>query len=403
MGVSSLSEIIEILNKDKITSSDILTFRRVVPENIEGGGFKVKENKFHFYSRIILKPGDVSNLDTEVETTIGRAIANRLLKIDPFGTFFKYDNKPMDINSFINTATTHLIKDELKASQIIKLINNTIWLVRFADMILPSLSKNVLVPPPGAVKLKKELLVKYKDLVDTGNVDFVDKVEKPLMEQIVREIQDDPSFVLYKSGKPSIGNNLKQSIGVFSPIFNPITGKYDIQTGSLMEGHNTEVYDSLANSNISGTYGRAVNTQEGGAMVKSIYNAMHTIQAAEKGTDCKSTKYKKLRLTKFNYKLYLWNYFYDKGVIKLLNPSNYQEYIGRILEFRSALYCMYDDKFKICNICSGEIPYKTNFNTIGLLSSKVGFNFVQSSLKSFHDSTVNLTEFDVFEYMKIEE
>ncbi|MCK9179114.1 MAG: hypothetical protein M0P93_08935, partial [Candidatus Cloacimonetes bacterium] len=86
----------------------------------------------------------------------------------------------------------------------------------------------------------------------------------------------------------------------------------------------------------------------------------------------------------------------------LLTPDNNEQYLNKICYFRSALYCMYENRFEICNKCAGEVPYKTGLLSIGLLCSRLPFQMTKASLKKFHDSTVNLTSINPFEYMKID-
>jgi len=394
------ADVLSIIQGD-ISASDILKFTNVVPIKNEDGSFKVKPNKWTLNSKIILNPGDVVNVKTRIETTIGRAIANKLLKIDPFGDFFPFDNNPIVINDNSNKIIVNLLKNDITTDQMIIYFNNIIWLTRFADMILPSLSRTVLVTPKSTVKLREQLTEQYKDLIEKGDTSYVDKVEKPVLDDIVNQLKNDPSFMLYRTGKPSISNNLKQSIGTFSPIYNISKGKYDIPNGNLLTGHDPQMYDSIANMNISGIYARNIDTRDGGSIVKTIYNSMNMMKAGPKGTDCGTKKYKTVTLTEENKTLYIWNYIMEPGGrLILVTPDNINSYIGKTCSFRSALYCNYD-RFEICNICCGEIPYKTNLLAIGLLSSRLPFQILKSSLKKFHNSTVQLTGFNPFNYMKM--
>jgi hypothetical protein len=323
------------------------------------------------------------------------------LKIDPFGTHFKYDNKPTVINDFINVATVSLMNGDITSQQMMKMFNNAIWLSRFADMILPSLSQKILVTPKVSADLRVKLVKDNQDVIAAGDISYISKVEKPVMDSIVSELKDDPSFMMYTLGKPSVGNHMKQTIGVFSPVMNIETGKFEFPEGNLMTGLSSENYNILANINIAGTYGRAVQTQDGGAIVKSLYNSMNSINAGPKDSDCGSMIFKKVTLTSSNKKMYMWNYMYDNGRLLLLSPDVYSKYENKVCYFRSPLYCKYDGSNVICNKCCGEIPYRTNMMSIGSMSSKVGFNFVQLSLKGFHDSTVKIAKIDPFEFMKI--
>lgn len=398
-----IAELLVLLNKEsEITADEILSFGNVKATKVNpNGSFSVEQSRWTLWTKIILKKGDVANLNETIETTIGRALANRILKIDPFGTHFKYDNKPTIINDFINVATVSLMNGDITSQQMMKMFNNAIWLSRFADMILPSLSQKILVTPKVSVDLRVKLVKDNQDVIAAGDISYISKVEKPVMDSIVSELKDDPSFMMYTLGKPSVGNHMKQTIGVFSPVMNIETGKFEFPEGNLMTGLSSENYNILANINIAGTYGRAVQTQDGGAIVKSLYNSMNIINAGPKDSDCGSMIFKKITLTSSNKKMYMWNYMYDNGRLLLLSPDVYTKYENKVCYFRSPLYCKYDGSTIICNKCCGEIPYRTNMMSIGSMSSKVGFNFVQLSLKGFHDSTVKLAKIEPFEFMKI--
>ena len=399
-----LPQLLELLNKkEDITADDILSFTNVKATIKEGGGFSVVDSAWNLHSKIILNKGDVANLTEErIETTIGRAIANRLLKIDPFGTFYKYENHPLHINKFIDNATVDLMNGGITSQQMAKLFNNAVWLTRFASMILPSLSQKILVTPKASVALREKLIKENAAAIAAGDISYVHNVEKPVLNSIVNELKDDPSFMMYRLKKPSVGNHLKQTIGTFSPVLNPTTGKYEFPQGNLMTGLSSENYNILANMNIAGTYSRAVQTQDGGAIVKSLYNSMNTINAAPADTDCKTTLYKRVHLIDDLKKAYMWNYMVvEGGGLILLTPDNFSRFVNKICYFRSPLFCKYENRFEICNKCCGEIPYRTKLMSIGSLTSRVGANFVQLSLKSFHDSTIELVNLDPFGYMRI--
>ena len=397
-----IEEILALLNKDEgINADDILRFTNVKPATInKDGSFTVEKNKITLSTGIILKAGDVKNLDVEVETTIGRAIVNRILKIDPFGNRYKFDNKPFNINKFIDEVTVSLMSGDVTPVQMAKLIDNAIWLTRFADMVLPSLSERIIVTPKHTKALRESLVKENQEMIDNGDVAFVGKLDL-VTKDMINELKDDPSFMLYSLGKPSAGNNLKQMIGSFSPIYDVTTGKYCYPKGNLMEGLCPEDYNLWANMNISGTYDRAVDTQDGGSIVKSLYGSMHAINAGPDGSDCGSTMYKTIFLNDSNIKMYMWNYLVEGSRLILLTPDNAKMYLGKKVSFRSALFCKYDSKFEICNKCCGEVPYRTNLRSIGSLTARVGFNFVKLSLKSFHDNTISLNDINPFEFMKI--
>jgi len=396
-----MEKLLHILNKpEDLTIDDILEYNRVKTIDNIDGSFKTVENEFNYSSSIKLIAGDVINLDETIVTTIGRAIFNRVAKTGPFGKFYKYDNSVLMINNFTNQMTVDLMAGRVTADQAIKFFNDVIWMSRFSDICIPSLSQNMLIMPKSSRKLRDKLVEDNKEMIDNGDISYVKDVENVVMADIVENLKDDPSFLLYKLGKPAIGNHLKQTIGTFSPLPDPMTGKYIMPKGNLLDGLSPEDYSSWANVLITGAYGKAVQTQEGGSIVKTMYNSLNVIVSGEKDSDCGTTMYKKVLLDNSNKKLYMWNYIVDNGELVVLSPSNYKKYANTKCEFRTPLYCK-SPRFTVCNKCCGELPYKLGMKSIGSMVAKVGFVFVLLCLKGSHDSTVSVVELNPFDYMKI--
>lgn len=398
-------ELLDILKRDtSITAKEVLSLTRVIAtKNENDNGFTVKENPFSIFTKIVLKKGDILNLKKDsITTTVGCAIVNKLLKVDCFGELFEYvDEDAMSIGKFNNQVTLELFKKTVTTTMVMKFYKNTYWLSRFADMAMPSYSRKILTTPKKSEKLRKELMIKHKDLVDNGDIAFVNKVENVVLDSIIKELDNDPSMILYSLGKPKKDNQLKQCISTLSPLLDPATGKFYMPDGNFSTGLDPKYLDKWANFNIVASYGRAVNTQDGGSMVKSIYNAMNTIVVDVHGTDCGSTRYKTVTISKFNSNMYIWNYFLENGKLRVLEPDIVSSYVGKQLKFRTALYCRHESKNKTCNICAGELPYIEEMTSIGNLCGRVGFNFVKLALKGFHDSTIKVYDIDPFKFMEL--
>ena len=85
----------------------------------------------------------------------------------------------------------------------------------------------------------------------------------------------------------------------------------------------------------------------------------------------------------------MYRYIIDGKKLVLLDDRTMLKYIGKTVKMRSVLYCTSD---KRCNICAGELYYKLGIQNIGLTAAKVGSNLLNMSMKSFHDSTVKVTD-----------
>ena len=76
----------------------------------------------------------------------------------------------------------------------------------------------------------------------------------------------------------------------------------------------------------------------------------------------------------------------------MLDNSNIGKYIGKEVKLRSPLYCIGD---KLCSKCAGDLYYRLGIENIGMTTSAIGSNLLNLLMKSFHDSSVKITEINV--------
>jgi hypothetical protein len=401
IGVDGYTNLINWLKSNTPTVADDIIRYRKTKFNLTTK--KVENNPTNIYSEILLQPGDLANAKVKTQTNIGTILFNKVVLVDNFGDKFDFygDEKAIKLGNFISLYNQKLTLGQITTEELGKIYNSIVWLNRFMEMVMPGMSKNVLVPSKRVKALKQELYQKYAKEIAAGDEKvFVKEIQNVIMNEIDKDLENDPAKTLYDLKKPSKGNNLREMIGVFAPIKDISTDKFLIHTSCLEEGIKKDFYDYMINSNVTGTYGRAVATQNGGAIVKSIYDSMNNLMAADKDTDCGSKMYKKVTLTKDNKSYYQWCHFLNEnGEIQLMKPDIIDRYLGKELQFRSPIFCNWEDRNKICNKCIGEIPYLTKLMAIGNLCGNIGFNFVQASLKGFHDSSVKLFEFKLEDWM----
>ena len=99
-----------------------------------------------------------------------------------------------------------------------------------------------------------------------------------------------------------------------------------------------------------------------------------------------------LKLTESNYNGYIGRYIVEGKKIIKLDEKNIKSYIGKTVHLRSPMFCTSD---KICNVCFGDLPYILGIKNVGLTAAKIGSNFVNLGMKTFHNSTMKIKELDV--------
>ena len=139
-------------------------------------------------------------------------------------------------------------------------------------------------------------------------------------------------------------------------------------------------------------------TQKGGYEGKKMLAGFQTLSLDKKDTDCGSTKYLKVLLTKELKDYYIYRYIKKGNSLVLLTPDNIDSYIGTYINLRSPMYCK--DTKGFCNKCAGEYFYMLGIKNIGLLSNKISSLAVNSSLKAFHDQSIHTREIDWKKYVR---
>lgn len=352
---------------------------------------------------IIVEPGTLPNIDKKITTTIGRFIFNLYCISSIFGKSIPYINKSLNkkaIENILQSVVDLLMEGKADTDQFAKCQNRLMWFDNFGELFIPGFSLRLITPIPEVQKRKAELLEKYKDeLLGSNYVVTVAKIEAELLALAEEKLGDTKSLNIYKlGGKPSFGNNYKNTQIMVGPLMDPIKGKYEISTNSLSEGIPKDQYNVYANKTVTSSYNRGVSTQDGGAKTKTLFAAMQSEVLDEPGSDCKTTFYKTVIIPE-NYRPLLYRYIVeDDGNLTLLTLENINDYVGKTVRMRSPMYCK---SHHICNKCAGELFYKIGIKNIGLTVTKITSTLLNLSLKSMHDITVKPTEFDPFKYMTI--
>jgi len=352
---------------------------------------------------ITVEPGALVNVKTKIDTTIGRYIFNFYLISTVFGESIDYINKTLGksgIGDLQQVIVNRLMERKIIPDQFAKFQNRLIWLNNFTELFVPGMSLRLLTPLPEIQKRKKELIEQYKAEIEAGDyVKVVAKIETELLELAKTTLKDDPSWAIYAlGGKPSFGNNYKNTQIMMGPIQDPIEGKYVISTSSLSDGIPKEQYSLYANTLVVGSYKRGVSTQDGGSKTKYLFAAMQSEVLDVEGSDCKTTLTKKVSLTQSNHKGYLYRYIVEGDKLVLMTQENIINYIGKTVIMRTPMYCAGK---QICSKCAGEMFYRIGIRNIGLTLTKISSTLLNLSLKSMHDTSVKTDTFDPFKYMKI--
>jgi hypothetical protein len=246
-------------------------------------------------------------------------------------------------------------------------------------------------------KKKEELVKKYKDRIEAGDAVIAEQIENELKAFAIEYLGDDPSLdTILSDASGDFDNNFKNMFIMKGAVLNPDPAaekQFDIALSSWIDGIAPEEYSFVANSLTKGAYSRGKKTELGGYWEKLCTRATNTIMIDPPGSDCGTTKYIEVEITKKNIPTFIYNYIIkSNGQLEELTSENINNYIGKKVKMRYAGLCK--SKTGICHHCAGNFFYRRGSNKIGLAVAQIPDRLKLISMKQFHDSTVKTTKID---------
>lgn len=404
---NNLTNIILSLKKDDITYRFLMNIF---------GGFK-DQTLAHPYDRLEVPIGKFTYYtDKEKKksksnknkfiTTLGLWIFNIYLRDFNFSRFFNgYFQQTIDKDVYGDieqTLSYALIEDQITTIDFKNYENTINWLMPFETVISPNHTEKMITMTAVLDKKKNELLKKYKDKLDKGDVATVELIEKELLNYAKEYLGDDPSADTLDSG--ALGdwkNNFKNMYIMKGAIRDPDPNakqRYNIVTGSYMDSIPANEYSIVAGAGAQGAYARGKKTENGGYFEKLFIAAYNHLVLDPPGSDCGTKKYITVNLTKDNIKDYMYSYMINpNSTLTLLDSTNMKNYIGKKVKFRFASMC--ESKTGICNKCAGELFYKMDNPRIGLSLSSIPDKLKTTSMKAFHNAqqtTITVDPYSAF-------
>jgi hypothetical protein len=348
-----------------------------------------------------LKGKEKSNKN-KFTTTIGLWIFNIAFLRD-FGfsdLFGGYISETIGVGGFedINQTLTYaLLEDKITVEQYRDFLNEAEFFMPFETILSPNYTEPMLTSSKKIAIKKKELYKLYKDKLDQGDPVTAEKMEQELLAYAKELLKDDPCLDPLSSGAAgNFNNNFKNMFIMKGAVLNPDPAaekQFDIALSSWIDGIAPEEYSFVANSLTKGAYSRGKKTELGGYWEKLCTRATNTIMIDPPGSDCGTTKYIEVEITKKNIPTFIYNYIIkSNGQLEELTSENINNYIGKKVKMRYAGLCK--SKTGICHHCAGNFFYRRGSNKIGLAVAQIPDRLKLISMKSFHDSTVTTAKID---------
>lgn len=398
--------------KDTITSSNFadallsMKYENITYDFIMDRFASFKDNQFsHTYDLIEIPIGSFSYINLKGKsisnkkpfiTTLGLWIYNIILRDLDLTKVVGYINQSINKKMYgkIEQQLSYaLIEDKITVDSLRKYEDTMQWIMPFEDVLAPNHTEKMITCTKIINKRKEELIKKHKDEIEKGNIVIAKEIEDELLALAKEYLGDDPCIDTILSGAGgNFENNFKNMYVMKGAIRNPDPNakqQYNIVTSNYIDGVKADEYPIIAGAGAAGAYSRGKKTETGGYWEKLFVSAYQYLQLDPPGSDCGTDKYITVHLTKNNISDYMYCYTTNG---KLITSDNANEFIDKIVHLRFASMCK--SKTGICNKCAGEMFYSLDMKNIGMMMSQIPSTLKNKCMKSFHDSTVQVTTID---------
>ena len=259
-------------------------------------------------------------------------------------------------------------------------------------MLAHTISPLMAKPIAAITKKKEELCKKYAKEIEEHNIDIMTQIANELIAYAKEILKDDPGMDLYLSGDLNFDNNYKNNSIIKGAVFNQLTKEFDFIETSFMDGMQIKDLPAHANSIIESQYPASIATSDAGYMGKKLIALMQMMEVDYDSQPCNTKNLIPLKITNYNKKFVLYTYIKENGKDILIDENNIDDYVGKEVMMYSPMSCVND---KICPRCAGNLFKMLDIKNAGLFVTQISHAALNLSLKSKHNSVVELTAIDV--------
>lgn len=329
-------------------------------------------------------------------TTVGLWVFNKAFIEKDLVPLFGYVNTTVSKKTYkkLNKKLSQaVIEDRIELNTMKRFIIKTQKFQPYCNILSPSVTEGMLEVTDKIRNKKDELIKKNEEAIDVKKDPVtVQNIENELIKDCKDILKDDPSVdMLNYGGGADWGNNFKNMFIMkgASKESDPRNGDYAVMKSNLMDGMRPEEYTKFCDSLTGGPYARAKKTADGGAWEKMFVKGLEHLTVTP-GTDCGTTRTKKVLLTDNNIDLWMYSFVVDNGKLVELTEESSKKYINKTVNIRYAGLCELETG--ICNICAGNLFSRLKIKNIGVACYNICSSLKNKSMKSFHDSTVKVDD-----------
>jgi len=349
--------------------------------------------------RFILKANEIENYPEgpDIETSLGRFIANYLFLVYPFQNRISYLNEEFNASKLEKRMAIPILEGRISPREVKDKYINTISLFgQSNDIFCPNISEKTITIPKHIHDLRKKLVEENKEALEAGDASVMSDIEQRLISEYKEYLKGDSSMhFLIKSKYFNVTlKKLFLTQGMTEKFGSP--GKFVFIDNPMGNGWKQENLPDIFNEVRQGSYARAIETQNGGVVAKLILRVLQDTRIDT--LDCGTTNGEKITGTKDQLKQFEWNYVSEPdGSTTLLNDDTYDKYIGKDVTVRTPGYCQAQTGF--CTKCFGKVFETLGQTAFAPVANDLGRNLLVASLKQMHGrshSTVDVSSLNSY-------
>jgi hypothetical protein len=313
--------------------------------------------RYNTWDRITVPANYFYKGQKEVNTTIGRFIINKFVLqgsgIISITGYMDIVFKKSSIGDLDNAVGQYYLEDKIDRNIFDTYLDRRDTLGYWTNgMLAHTISERMLKPLPEIEKKKAELIEKYKDELEAGNIDVMTKISDELIAYAKDILKDDPGMDLYDSGDLDFSNNYKNNSILKGAVMNKLTNEYDFIGSSFMDGIEVKDIPAHANSILASQYPASIATKDAGYLGKKLLALLQMMEIDEPGSDCGTKNLIPFKITKSNKSNIIYTYIDENGQLTMLDHDNIDKYVGKTVMMRSPMSCIND---KLCSKCAGQL------------------------------------------------
>lgn len=364
---------------------------------------------FNHKDPIEVSNSDVPNIAIDkgmIKTTYGNVFFNYLALVYAFNTKIPFQTGKVSIKKIEEIIAYNLTdnpKDKNEArdpkkiyvDEYLRFTQAVYYMMVFSQLFVPGGGEKAITYSPEILKLKAELLEKYKDKLNDPVT--VAKIEAELIKLDKEFLKGDPDAEGFLFSDKSI-NIVRKKMFLMLGLEAGVDTNEESETvvKSLDEGWDVSKFAALNNTVRSGSYNRGAQTMLGGESVKWLLRASSNLAITQ--DDCETDIGLTIRVSENKKEFILSRYVIENGQSILITKDNIDQYINKDIVLRSPMFCKLDNT-DFCKKCCGE-KLTTHETGLSMAVSEYGSEFLGIFMSMMHSTGISLQRLKFKELLK---